>query len=129
MNSFPHRNLDVWKQSMAVVVMIVKITDAIPAKDSWLAKQIRRSAGSMVLNLGEACGEHSPFERARFLRISKRSAYETADGLHLVKVYSRPEEKLIEEADDALGRVAAMLTKFALRCEADGIKAEITRTK
>jgi four helix bundle protein len=127
MSNFPHRDLDVWKMAMEAVVMIVKITDAIPAKDSWLAKQIRRAAGSMVLNLGEACGEHSPFEKARFLRISRRSAYETADGLQLVKVFSRPQERLVEEADNTLGRIAAMLTKFALRCEADGIKAEITR--
>ena len=127
MNSFPHRNMDVWKMAIEAVVMIVKITDAIPARDSWLAKQIRRAAGSMVLNLGEACGEHSPLEKARFLRISRRSAYETADGLQLVKVFTRPQEKQIDEADTALGRIAAMLTKFALRCEADGLKAEFAR--
>jgi four helix bundle protein len=127
MSNFPHRDLDVWKHAMEAVVMIVEITDAIPAKDSWLAKQIRRAAGSIVLNLGEACGEHSPFERARFLRMSRRSGYEAADGLQLVKVFSRPQEKLIDEADSLLGRIAAMLTKFALRCEGDGIKAELAR--
>jgi four helix bundle protein len=126
-SNFPHRDMDVWRRAINAVSMIVEITNAIPARDSWLAKQIRRAAGSIVLNLGEACGEHSPFERARFLRMSRRSAYETADGLQLVKIYSRPEEKLIEEADTELGRIAAMLTKFALRCEADGIKAEIAR--
>lgn len=128
MSDFPHRDLDVWQRAMEAVAMIVRITNEIPARDGWLAKQIRRAAGSMVLNLGEACGEHSPLERARFLRISRRSAYETADGLQLVKVYSRPEAKLVEEADSALARVAAMLTKFALRCEADGMKKEIVRS-
>ena len=127
MESFPHRRLDVWQRSIEVVALVVRITNDIPARDSWLAKQIRRACGSIVLNLGEACGEHSPFERARFLRISRRSAYETADGLQLIRIYSRAEEKQIEEAEAALGRVAAMLTKFALRCEDEGMRNEIAR--
>ncbi len=127
MGNFPHRELDVWRRSMEAVALIVTITNAIPPRDGWLAKQIRRACGSIVLNLGEACGEHSPLERARFLRIARRSAYETADGLQLVKVYTRQDVKLIEEADTTLGGVAAMLTKFALRCEEQALKKESAR--
>ncbi len=122
MGNFPHRDLDVYKRSMRAISLIAQITSAIPGKDGWLAKQIRRSAGSIVLNLSEACGEHSPLEKARIFRISRRSAFETADGLQLVRVYSRPNENLIAEADTELFRITSMLTRLALKFEEEGIQ-------
>jgi four helix bundle protein len=125
MSGFPHRQLDVYKLAMYAVTLVVRITNAIPSRDSWLAKQLRRAVGSMVLNIGEACGEHSPLEKARIIRIARRSAYETADGVRLVLQYAKVDESLIDEADAVLGRVCAMLTKLALRSEKIGIEQQI----
>jgi four helix bundle protein len=127
MSDFPHRALDAYKLAMYAVELVVRITNAIPARDSWLAKQLRRGVGSVVLNLGEGCGEHSPFEKARIIRISRRSAYETADGVRLVPQFCKADLKLIDEADAVLGRVSAMLTKLALRFEKEGVEKQIER--
>jgi four helix bundle protein len=129
MEGFPHRELDVYKRTIEAISLIARISSAVPSRDGWLAKQIRRSAGSILLNLGEACGEHSPLEKARIFRISRRSAFETADGLQLVRIYSRPDIKLIEAADVELFRIASMLTKMSLRCEEEGIKKLGTRKR
>jgi four helix bundle protein len=122
MGTFPHRDMDVYRRAMLAVSLIVRITGSIPSREGWLSRQIRRAVGSVVLNLGEGCGEHSPFEKARIFRISRRSAFEAADGLQLVKVYSSPNVQLVDQADDALVAVASMLTKLALRSEAEGMK-------
>lgn len=129
MEGFPHRELDVYKRTIEAISLIARISGAIPARDGWLAKQIRRSAGSILLNLGEACGEYSPLEKARIFRISRRSAFETGDGLQLVRIYARPDIKLIEAADVELFRIASMLTKMSLRCEEEGIKKLGTRKR
>ena len=127
MNDFPHRELDVYKLAMQAVALIVRITNAIPARDSWLAKQLRRAVGSIVLNLGEGCGEHSPLEKARIIRIARRSAYEAADEVRLVSQHAQVDIKLIDEADGVLSRVSAMLTKLALRFENEGIEKQMER--
>jgi four helix bundle protein len=129
MSDFPHRDLDVYKLAMHAVTLVVAITNAIPARDSWLAKQLRRGVGSIVLNLGEGCGEHSPLEKARIIRIARRSAYETADGVRLVPQYARANAVAIDEADAVLGRVSAMLTKLALRFEKEGVEKQIERRR
>jgi hypothetical protein len=72
--------------------------------------------------LGEACGEHSSLEKARIFRISRRSAFEAGDGLQLVKIYTRPDIALIDEADSELVHVTSMLTKLAMHWEEDGLR-------
>jgi four helix bundle protein len=76
MAGFSHRDLDVYKRATHAIALIARITAMMPGRDGWLAKQVRRSGGSILLNLGEGCGEHSSLEKARIFRISRRSAFE-----------------------------------------------------
>jgi four helix bundle protein len=122
MGGFSHRELDVYKRATKAIALIARITSAIPGRDGWLAKQVRRSGGSILLNLGEGCGEHSSLEKARIIRISRRSAFEAGDGLQLVKIYTKPDIALIDEADAELVGVTSMLTKLAMRREEDGLR-------
>lgn len=122
MGGFSHRELDVYKRAVHAISLIAEITNAIPGRDGWLAKQVRRSGGSILLNLGEACGEHSSLEKARIFRISRRSAFEAGDGLQLVKIYTKPNIQLINETDTELVHVTSMLTKLAMHWEEDGLK-------
>ena len=122
MAGFSHRELDVYKRTAHAISLIARITSAIPSRDGWLAKQIRRSGGSILLNLGEACGEHSSLEKARIFRISRRSAFEAGDGLQLLKIYTKPNIDLVAEADIELVHVTSMLTRLAIRWEEDGIQ-------
>ena len=122
MSGFSHRNLDVYKRASAAISWLARITAAIPNRDAWLANQIRRAGGSILLNLGEGCGENSSLEKARIFRISRRSAFEAGDGLQLTKIYTRPNIQLVDDADGELVRVSEMLTKLAIRWEEDGIR-------
>ena|SRR5688572_11693026 len=122
MAGFSHRDLDVYKRTVNAISLIARITGAIPGRDGWLAKQIRRTGGSILLNLGEGCGEHSSLEKARIFRISRRSAFEAGDGLQLVKIYTKPNIELIDKADSELVHITSMLTKLAMHWEEDGIR-------
>ena len=129
MSNFSHRNLDVYKRASHAIGLIARITGAIPGREGWLAKQVRRSAGSMLLNLGEGCGEHSSLEKARIFRISRRSTFEAGDGLQLVKIYTRPNVALVDEADAELAAVTSMLTKLAMHWEEDGLRKLTEKSK
>jgi four helix bundle protein len=127
MGEFWHRKLDVYQRTIEAIRLVARISDAMPAKDEWLARQLRRSAGSVLLNLGEGCGEHSPLEKARILRISRRSAFESAEALQLTRLYGRPNNELVAEAEAAFLAIAEMLTKLSMRFEEQGIRKSTKR--
>ena len=50
----------------------------LPKGRAHLRNQLERSATSIVANIAEGAGEFSPSEKARFYRMARRSAIETA---------------------------------------------------
>src|SRR4051794_1769551 len=73
-----HKCLDVYRLSLDFVEIAADIAKHIPRGQSYLADQLRRSASSTVLNIGEGAGEFSKKEKARFYRMALRSATESA---------------------------------------------------
>ncbi|HVO95226.1 MAG TPA: four helix bundle protein [Terriglobales bacterium] len=50
----PHKKLEVWKQSMTLVIEIYRITDKFPSKELYgLTNQVRRAAVSIPSNVSE----------------------------------------------------------------------------
>ena len=81
----------------------------VGAKDPDLARQLRRAASSIVLNLAEARAAHDGNSRLRF-RSALGSAMETTAALELAIAWEFVEgdAKLL----DALDRIAATLRKL-----------------
>ena len=128
--AFGHRQLEVHKRAMDAVAKVARISDRIPDRDRWLAIQLRRSMGAVVLNLAEAAGEFSGPEKARILRIARREAYESADALLLVTAFGDPDRELIDETDKELDEIAGMLTSLAKKMEQATLqRAARTRTR
>lgn len=63
-----HKDLDVWKLSVELVLDIYKITKNFPKEEIYgLTSQIRRSAISIPSNIAEGAGRNSKKEYVHFL--------------------------------------------------------------
>ena len=72
-----HKDLNVWKDSMALVVIVYKLVKQLPKDETYgLISQIKRSAVSVPSNIAEGAGRSSTKEYIRFLDIASGSLSE-----------------------------------------------------
>ena len=63
-----HKDLDVWKRSVELVVEIYRVTEAFPKKEIYgITNQIRRASVSIPSNIAEGAGRKGNVEFSRFL--------------------------------------------------------------
>ena len=116
-----HKSLDVYRLSLEFVEIAAEIAKHIPRGQSYLADQLRRSASSSVLNIGEGAGEFSKKEKARFYRMALRSATESASTIDIVYRFGHITDLLYLRAEQSLDRMIAMLTKLIQRHSREGL--------
>lgn len=81
-----HKEMDVWKESMELVVEIYQLTAAFPATEQYgLTSQLRRAAVSIPSNIAEGCARRSEKETLRFLSIALGSIAEVETQLMLAE--------------------------------------------
>jgi four helix bundle protein len=115
---FDHEKLDVYAVALSFIVTADLIAQCATRGHADLADQMRRASSSILLNLAEGAGEFASREKARFYRLSKRSATECAA---LVEIFHQL--KLIDEtqraiAREALLRIVSMLVRMVHSTEA-----------
>ncbi len=72
-----HKDLDVWKFSIELVVKVYELTGAFPKEEKYgIIQQMRRSAVSVPSNIAEGAGRTSTKEFANFISISLGSLSE-----------------------------------------------------
>ena len=72
-----HKQLDVWKEGVAIATDIYKITETFPKSEVYgLASQMRRAAISVSSNIAEGAARYSPREFSQFLSIAGGSLSE-----------------------------------------------------
>ena len=72
-----HKELDVWKQSVELVVQIYTATKDFPKDELYgLTNQIRRAAVSIPSNISEGAARNTEKEFVQFLHIALGSASE-----------------------------------------------------
>ncbi|TWO32631.1 four helix bundle protein [Seonamhaeicola sediminis] len=71
------RELDVWKDSVALVKKVYVLIDHLPETEKFgLKSQISRCVVSIPANIAEGCAKDSQKDFVRFLQISLGSAFE-----------------------------------------------------
>ncbi|MCO5167524.1 MAG: four helix bundle protein [Planctomycetes bacterium] len=110
---FDHERLDVYHVALGFVVVANDIAQRLPRGRRYLADQLQRAATSVILNLAEGAGEYNPSEKARFYRMSKRSATECAAVLDVCKELRLVAPESHGGGRDLLLRIVSMLTRLA----------------
>ena len=99
-----HKDLDVWKQSIDLVLKIYKICNEIPNDEKFgLIAQIKRSVISIPSNIAEGFERHSNKEYIRYLYIAKGSCGELRTQLYIASK--------VEEIDNEKGNELVKKTK------------------
>lgn len=109
---FDHEKLDVYGAALDFVVIANDVVEQLPRGRAYLADQLQRAATSIPLNIAEGAGEFSPAEKARFYRIARRSATESAAILDVCRRLAVIDEDRYPVARELLLRLVSMLTRL-----------------
>jgi len=112
---FHFEKLDAVGVAVDMLVCVDALAAGLPPGRGYIRDQIRRSSNSVVLNLAEGAGEFSPAEKARFYRMAKRSATETAAQLMVMERLDLVDDSAI--ARGLLERVVSMLVRMVTAAE------------
>jgi len=112
-NMTTHKDLNVWKKSMNLVVLIYKLTGQFPKEELFgLSSQMRRSAVSIPSNIAEGHGRNSEKDLIRFLYISLGSASELETQLILSNKLNFLNDESFNKLNDANNEIIKMLVSL-----------------
>ena len=115
MIEFEHERLDVYKAAIELLVLADAVAASLPRGRGYLADQLRRAASSIAFNIAEGAGEFASEEKARFYRMARRSATESAAVLDACRALSLTTAPSYDTGRGVLLRIVAMLTAMVKR--------------
>lgn len=129
---FDHERLTVYQRALEFVKIAHTVRRSMPPGFQSLADQLDRSGVSIVLKIAEGAGEFAKREKARFYRIARRSATESAAILDIVDRLNLAPANGVRTGKSKLQEIVAMLVKLAKtmeqaptnRAKTDGGKGE-----
>ena len=112
MKHFDHERLDVYAKAIDFLVLADDVVEQLPRGRGYLADQLQRASLSIALNIAEGAGEFSGLEKARFYRMARRSATESAATLDACFRLGLLTEERFSAGRDVLLQVVSMLVRM-----------------
>lgn len=108
-----HKNLDVWKTSVAFVSEIYKLTENFPKTKLYgIVNQIRRASVSIPSNIAEGASRNSFKDRNRFYIIARSSLVELDTQLEISMHLKYCSEEQLIAISEKMNHIFAMLSKM-----------------
>lgn len=108
-----HKDLEVWKRSVAFVTDIYRICGWFPKSELfWLSDQIKRSSVSISSNIAEWCARWTLPEQKHFLYIARWSSAELDTQLLISKNLGFLADDEYAHLENELTIIGKMLTKL-----------------
>ena len=116
MNTYAFENLEVWKESRLLVLMIYRIQNTFPTFERFgLGDQIRRAVVSVSSNIVEGNARYSTIEQIHFIEIAIGSLMEVYCQLILALDLEYITATQLSECDDKIWTILKMLK--GMRCK------------
>ena len=113
MAKFRFQDLKIWQLAIQIANELFDIADELEEKRLYrFAEQLRGSGMSMSNNISEGSGSSSKKEFIQFLNIARRSTFENANILILLRMRGLISEKSLEKLLDDLDRLCRQITNF-----------------
>jgi four helix bundle protein len=110
MTVLTHKDLEVWKKSMDLVVTVYGLTKQFPKEEVYsLTNQIRRAAVSIPSNIAEGRGKRSTRDFIRFINIAYGSAAELETQLLISERLGYVTSEQLQPIFEEINRVNRML--------------------
>jgi len=111
MVKFRFQDLEIWQLAIEIADKLFDIADDLERRKLYrFAEQLRGSGMSISNNIAEGSGSDSTKDFANFLNIAKRSTFENANIIILLKrrnlVTSEKENELLEKLDKLSRKIA-----------------------
>lgn len=111
--NFRFMDLEIWKDSIEIAQILFDIADGLQEKRLYrFAEQLRGSGLSMSNNIAEGSGSGSPRDFSNFLNIARRSTYENANVLLVLKDRGLVDAQVVTEALARLDHLCRKITNF-----------------
>ncbi len=108
-----YRELQVWQQSMALTLLVYRMTQQFPREEQYgLTNQLRRAAVSVPANIAEGYGRLNRKEYIQFLGIARGSNCELQTLIEIAQGMSFGELDKLREAYMQSHEVGKMLFKL-----------------
>jgi four helix bundle protein len=86
MQLYRFEKLRVYQDALSLVESIYKLANKLPTEERFaLTNQLKRSSTSVVLNIAEGSGGQGDVEFKSYLRIARKSLYETVANLKIAE--------------------------------------------
>ena len=113
MAKFRFQDLKIWQLAIQIANELFDIADELENKRLYrFAEQLKGSGMSMSNNIAEGSGSSSKKEFIQFLNIARRSTFENANILILLRMRELISEKSLEKLLDDLDRLCRQITNF-----------------
>jgi len=107
----PHKRLQVWQQSMDLVIEVYRIKEKFPSKEIYgLTNQIRRAAVSVPSNIAEGAARQTKKGFINFLHIAQGSLSELDTQLELANRLQYLNDKARNSLDSQMEQIDKMIT-------------------
>ena len=116
MNEFEHERLDVYQAAIQFLVLGGGAT----SRQIVSRRPVTCAASSVSFNIAEGAGEFAAADKARFYRMARRSATESAAILDACRILALTDESTTQTGRVLLLRVVAMLTAMVLKLSGSG---------
>lgn len=116
---FRFQDLEIWKEAVEVADMLFDIADNLEEKKLFrFAEQLRGAGMSISNNIAEGSGSNSKKEFYQFLNIARRSAFENANIVILLKKRDIITQDMLDLLLEKLDHICRKITNFqkSLKC-------------
>jgi len=113
MVKFRFRDLKIWQLAIEIADELFNLADELEQKKLYrFAEQLGAAGMSMSNNIAEGSGSSSNKEFNQFLNISRRSTFENANILILLRKRNLTTEVVLERLLDKLNHLCRQITNF-----------------
>jgi four helix bundle protein len=107
----PHKNLEVWKESIKLSKMIYSMCTVLPSEEKFgLISQFKRASVSVALNIAEGAARETPKEFYQFLKYSSGSLSEIDTLIEITFELNLIPQNIKEEIFNQINKVTALLS-------------------
>lgn len=113
MAKFRFQDLKIWQLALQITNELFDIADGLEKKKLYrFAEQLRAAGMSMSNNIAEGSGSSSKKEFIQFLNIARRSTFENANILILLRMRDLITEEILQKLLDDLDKLCRQITNF-----------------
>ncbi len=107
----PHKNLEVWKESIQLIKMIYNLCVSLPAEEKFgLISQLKRASVSVSANIAEGAARQTEKEFHQFLSIASGSLSEIDALIEVIFELNLIQPRYKDEIINKINKVSALLS-------------------